>query len=76
MGRKMWKIVKAILADKRLVSVGFLLLVVFLMDLLFLRTIVSELDTFEHFLFGFVLSDLSSGIANSISIGVAEQKNG
>jgi len=68
MGRKMWKIVKAILADKRLVSVGFLLLVVFLMDLLFLRTIVSELDTFEHFLFGFVLSDLSSGIANSISL--------
>jgi len=60
----MWKIVRAILLDRRLVSAGFLLLAVVLLDSLFLRPIVLELDILEHFLFGFVLSEIASKTAN------------
>jgi len=70
-GKEMWKIVKAILLDKRLVSVGFLLLAVVFVDFLLpcgLHPIVSELDIFEHFLFGFVLSELASKTANSTAL--------
>lgn len=67
----MWKIIRAILLDKRLISVGFLLLAVVFLDFLLpcgLHPIVSELDILEHFLFGFVLSELASKTANSIGL--------
>ena len=64
----MWGIVKSLLLDKRLVSLGCLLLVLVFIDNQLLRglhPILSELDTLEHFVFGFVLSDFASNIANS-----------
>ena len=64
----MWKIVRAILLDKTLVSVILLLLAVDLLDILFLHSIVPELDILEHFLFGFALSELASKTANSIAL--------
>jgi len=63
-----WKIVRAILLDKMLVSVILLLLAVDLLDILFLHSIVPELDILEHFLFGFALSELASKTANSIAL--------
>lgn len=68
MSEKIYKIVKAILQDRRLVSAGFLLLAIDLLDLLFLHPIIPELDTLEHFLFGFVLSELASNTANSMAM--------
>ncbi len=68
MSEKIWKIVRAILLDKRLVSVGFLLLAVVFLDFLFLHPIVSELDILEHFLFGFVLSEVTSKTANALAM--------
>jgi hypothetical protein len=67
----MWKIIRAILLDKRLISVGFLLLAIVTTDYLLprgLHPIFSELDILEHFLFGFVLSELASKTANSMSL--------
>ena len=64
----MWKLVRAILLDKTLVSVILLLLAVDLLDILFLHSIVPELDILEHFLFGFALSELASKTANSIAL--------
>ena len=64
----MRKLVRAILLDKGLVSVGVLLLVVVFLDSLFLHSIVPELDTFEHFLFGFVLSEMASKTAKSMAL--------
>ncbi len=67
----MWKIIRAIFLDKRLISVGFLLLAVVFLDFLLpcgLSPIVSELDILEHFLFGFVLSELVSKTANSMAL--------
>lgn len=67
----MWKIIRAVLLDKRLISVGFLLLAVVFLDFLLpcgLHPIVSELDILEHFLFGFVLSEFVSKTANSIGL--------
>ena len=64
----MWKIVRAILLDRRLVSAGFLLLAVVFLDSLFLHPIVPELDTLEHFLFGFVLSEFVSKTASSMAL--------
>lgn len=64
----MWKIIRAILLDKTLVSVILLLLAVDLLDILFLHSIVPELDILEHFLFGFALSELASKTANSIAL--------
>jgi hypothetical protein len=64
----MWKIIRAILLDKTLVSVILLLLAVDLLDILFLHSIVPELDILEHFLFGFALSELASRTANSIAL--------
>jgi len=64
----MWRVVKSILLDKRLVSVGSLLLVLVLIDRQLpcgIHPVVSELDTLEHFVFGFLLSDFASNIANS-----------
>jgi len=63
-----WKIIRAILRDKTLVSVILLLLAVDLLDILFLHLIVPELDMLEHFLFGFALSELASKTANSIAL--------
>lgn len=68
MSEKIWKVAKAILLDRRLVSAGFLLLAVVFLDFLFLRHIVPELDTLEHFLFGFVLSEFASKTANSMAL--------
>jgi hypothetical protein len=67
----MWKIIRATLLDKRLISVVFLLLGVVFVDFLLpcgLHPIVSELDILEHFLFGFVLSDLVSKTATSMTL--------
>ena len=64
----MWKIVRAVLLDKRVVLVGFLLLAVDFLDIAFLHAIVPELDILEHFLFGFVLSDITSKTANSVAL--------
>jgi hypothetical protein len=63
-----WKTVKAVLLDKRVISVGFLLLAVDFLDIVFLHPIVPELDILEHFLFGFVLSDIASKTANSMAL--------
>ena len=63
----MWNVIKTILLDKRSMSVGLLLLLVIFLDFLLpcgLHPIVSELDILEHFLFGFVLSELVSKTAN------------
>jgi len=71
MEKKIWNIVRAVLLDKRLISVGCLLLAVVFVDSQLpcgLHPARSELDTFEHFLFGFVLSDLASNIANSTAL--------
>jgi hypothetical protein len=67
----MGEIVKSILLDKRLVSVGCLLLAVVFVDSQLpcgLHPIRSELDTLEHFLFGFVLSDLASVTVSSTAL--------
>lgn len=67
----MWKIIRAILSDKRLISAGLLLLGVVFVDFLLpcgLHPIVSELDTLSHFLFGFVLSELVSKTATSMTL--------
>lgn len=67
----MWKIIRAILLDRRIISVGFLLLVIVFLDFQLpcgLHPIMSELDILEHFLFGFVLSDLVSKTANSMAL--------
>lgn len=67
----MWRIIRAILLDKRLISVGFLLLAIVSIDFLLprgLHPILSELDILEHFLFGFVLSELVSKTANSMAL--------
>jgi len=66
---KMWEIVKSILLDKRLVSVGCLLLALVFIDYQLpcgIHPVISELDTLEHFVFGFLLSDFASNIANSM----------
>ncbi|UCE44027.1 MAG: hypothetical protein JSV57_00580 [Candidatus Bathyarchaeota archaeon] len=67
MSERIWKLIRAILLNKRLLPAGFLLLTVILLDFLFLQKIVPELDTLEHFLFGFVLSEFASIIANSMA---------
>ncbi len=67
----MWKIIRATLLDKRLISVGFLLLGVVFLDFLLpcgLHPIVSELDILEHFLFGFVLSEIVSKTATLMAL--------
>ena len=64
----MWKTAKAVLLDKRVISVGFLLLAVDFLDIVFLHPIVPELDILEHFLFGFVLSDLASKVSQAMSL--------
>lgn len=64
----MREIVKSILLDKRLVSVGCLLLALVFIDYQLpcgIHPVISELDTLEHFVFGFLLSDVASNIANS-----------
>lgn len=66
--KKIWKTVKSIFWDKRLISVGCLLLALVLIDYRLpcgLHPIISELDTLEHFLFGFLLSDFASLTVNS-----------
>ena len=71
MDKKIWNIVRAVLLDKRLVSVGCLLLAVVFVDSQLpcgLHPIVKELDILEHFLFGFVLSDFVSKTANSMAL--------
>jgi len=68
MSEKIWKLVGAILLDRRLVSAGLLLLAVLFLDFLLLHQIVPELDTLEHFLFGFVLSEFTSKTANSTAL--------
>jgi len=67
----MWKIIRTILLDKRLISVGFLLLAVVFLDYFLpcgLHPIVSELDILEHFLFGFVLSEFVSKTTTSMAL--------
>jgi hypothetical protein len=68
MSEKIGKIIKANLLDTRLVSAGFLLLAVVFLDFLFLHSIIPELDTLEHFLFGFVLSEFTNNTANSLTL--------
>lgn len=68
MSEKIWKIIKANLLDTRLVSVGFLLLAVVFLDFLFLHVIIPELDTLEHLLFGFVLSEFANNTASSLAL--------
>jgi hypothetical protein len=58
--KKIWVMIKEILLDKKVVLSGSLLLLVVFVDFFFLQTISSELDILEHFLFGFVLSQLTS----------------
>lgn len=63
----MWKLLRRVLLDKRILSVGSLLLLLVFIDSRLpcgLNPITDELDTLEHFLFGFVLSDLSSKTVN------------
>ena len=64
----MWKLVRALLKNRSLVLAGFLLLAVVFLDFRFLYPIVPELDILEHFLFGFVLSQFSSRVANSMAL--------
>ncbi|MFQ6064029.1 MAG: hypothetical protein ACE5L6_00995 [Candidatus Bathyarchaeia archaeon] len=68
MSENISKIVRGVLLDKKLVSLGFLLLSVVFLDFLLLHQIVPELDTLEHFLFGFVLSEVASKTANALAM--------
>jgi len=68
MKKELWGLVRAILLDRRLVFLGFLLLALVFLDYLVLHSIVSELDILEHFLFGFVLSECVSKAANSVGL--------
>ena len=68
MKKEIWTLVNAILLDRRLVSLGLLLLALVFWDFLVLRSIVSELDILEHFLFGFVLSECVSKTADSMGL--------
>ena len=68
MSERIRKIVRAILLDRRLISGGFLLLAVVFLDSLLLHSIIPELDTLEHFLFGFVLSQFSNRTANLMGL--------
>lgn len=68
MERKIWMMIKAVLLDKRVVLPGFLLLVIVFIDFLFLNRIFPELDIPEHFLFGFVLSESASKLANVLGL--------
>jgi hypothetical protein len=68
MSEKIWELIRAILLDRRLVSAGFFLLAVVFLDFLFLHSMLSELDILEHFLFGFVLSEVASKTANSMAM--------
>lgn len=58
--KKIWVMIKEVLLDRRVVLSGFLLLLVVFVDFFFLQTTFSEIDILEHFLFGFVLSQLTS----------------
>jgi hypothetical protein len=65
----MWKTLRSVILDKRLIIVGLLLLGLVSVHSVVrsrLPPVLSELDTLEHFLFGFVLSDLASRSANSL----------
>ena len=68
MNARIGRLLRTLLLDGRLVLAGFLLLAVIFVDFLFLHRIVPELDSLEHFLFGFVLSQLSSRAANAMAL--------
>jgi len=52
----MTQLVRAFL-DRRVIFPFLLLLLIVLVDSFFVRAIFSELDTLEHFLFGFIISE-------------------
>lgn len=52
------------LLDRKVLVPGLLLLALLAADILILFRFVPEIDTLEHFLFGFVLSELSVRFAN------------
>jgi hypothetical protein len=60
----------AAVSAKRVVLPFLLLLAVLFIDHFFVRSIFSELDILEHFIFGFIISEAASRIA--ISVGIAE----
>jgi len=61
MKREIWMTAKAVMFDRKVVFPSFVLLAVVSLDFLFHgRALILELDSFEHFLFGFVLSETVS----------------
>ena len=68
MEKKIWAMAKAVLSVKRVILPGFLLLAIFFLDFLFLHPLFSEIDILEHFLFGFVLSELASKSASAVGL--------
>jgi hypothetical protein len=66
--RKIWNVIKTVLFDRKVVSIGVILLAVVFLDFLFLHQIILELDILEHFLFGFVLSEFTSKSARALGL--------
>jgi hypothetical protein len=60
----------AAVSAKRVVLPFLLLLAVLFIDHFFMRSVFSELDILEHFIFGFIISEAASRIA--ISVGIVE----
>ena len=65
------------LFDKRIVAPFLLLLTIVILDNLFVRPVFSELDILEHFIFGFLISEAGSCVAESMGLmnWLVETKN-
>jgi hypothetical protein len=57
-----------IILDRKVLVTGLSLLALLLADILILYRFVPEIDTIEHFLFGFVLSEISIRFARYYSL--------
>ncbi|MCW3981954.1 MAG: hypothetical protein NWE81_02400 [Candidatus Bathyarchaeota archaeon] len=62
--------------DRNVLITGLLLLALLLADILILHRFIPEIDTIEHFLFGFVLSDVSARFAGFYGLDRRLQKLG
>ena len=56
------------LFNKRIILPFLLLLASLFVDFVFLRTFFTELDILEHFLFGFIISEVVSTTANALGL--------
>ncbi len=75
-----WRLTRSVLFNRRILFVGCTLLLLVFIDSRLpcgLNPFLDELDTLEHFLFGFVLSDIASETAAATKLsGFLERKLG